>query len=149
MQLNDLNKKNIYKVPERYFDDLPGKIQRRIEAEKAQPETGINVALWMRFLAPAVAAMLIAVIWIGSQKPVETGTADDYLTLLNEVSSENLVDYLELEGISSEEIMENVDFQHLEGSFEVSDGDYLEYLIEEDISNETIDAILDQYDLGV
>jgi len=34
-QLNDLKKENILKVPEGYFDDLPMRIQSRIEQPKS------------------------------------------------------------------------------------------------------------------
>ena len=143
MKLDDLHKKNIYKVPDEYFDDLPGRIQKRIHAETDHQK--LIVFSWpvlFRYVMPVAAVVLILLFVV---RPIsDTSETISYEQLLNEVPSDEMISFLELEGITSDEILESFDIGNWESGME---GSYLE--IEGTIDDTLYDAILDEYDLDI
>jgi|GEM_PF-6563970 len=85
-KLEDIPKKNeVFEVPERYFDVLPDRIQKRIAAQ--QPESRHAWTLALRFALPTVAAIVIVWFWL---KPAQA----DASTILASVDTEQLIAYI-------------------------------------------------------
>ena len=147
MKLDDLNNnKNIYKVPDGYFDELPGRIQKRIELEKARSGSfSWSFPSVMKIAAPALAVVLLIVAVI-IQKPNDVETTESYTELLDQVDVNEMVAYLELTDITSEEILEEIDVETLDDNFGDLDN---EILIEENIDDATIDALIDKYEIDL
>ena len=102
--LENIPKKNVFEVPEGYFDSLPGIIQTRIAAEKPY-SMRYRVVCSLKYALPALAIVLIAFFFWS--KPVGQSTED----LLASVDSSSLVAYLEDSDISSDDLLESIPLQ--------------------------------------
>ncbi len=147
MKLDDIHKKNIYKVPDEYFDDLPGRIQKRISEKNTPRESfSFNWSLTTKIALP-VAAM-IAIILLVVLNPRENNSTNlSYEAMLENVSSESMISFLELEDITSDDIIHSIDVQQLDENFQDLEQSYIE--IEEQIDDELLDAIINEYDLDI
>lgn len=102
-KLEDIPKKQIFTVPDRYFEELPSKIQDRITAKHQTP------GFFERFkvsytIALAALAILVILIWIPGQKKV---TAEE---MLASISTEELIAYLNDIDISDDELFDAIEF---------------------------------------
>jgi len=110
MKLEDINKKNIYSVPDKYFDQLPKRIQSRVNEEKPVNWLSLNWSLSYKLALP-VAAVLLMVFYFGNfnnQSKVDAGA------LLAEVSTEDIIAYLDYTDITTDEIVEVIDINEIE-----------------------------------
>lgn len=103
--LENIPKKNVFEVPEGYFDSLPGIIQARVAQEKKEPFWVFPVHYSVKYAVPALAIVLIA-FFIWSKPSIQS--ADD---LLASVDSASLVAYLEDSDISSDDLLESIPLQ--------------------------------------
>ena len=128
-KMSELDKKNIYKVPEGYFDELPNKIQSRIQAEKKSSRQ-----IWMntsvRYAAAAAIVLLIA--WWGIFNP-STPEITDPDQLLSEIPTAQLVAYIESTDMTADEILDEVylDEQSFDEIFE-TEQEFLEDIYTEE-----------------
>ncbi|MEN7550251.1 hypothetical protein AAG747_20195 [Rapidithrix thailandica] len=122
MKIEDFDKKNIFKVPDDYFDKLPYKIQQRITTPSPQK------AFWqlplLKLTLPAFA--LFACIYIGishfylNDQPSNSHTVEtQWEELLSGLKQEEIQAYLLLNEVSEEEILEtykqhNLSLEHSE-----------------------------------
>ena len=86
-RIDDMDKKIDFKVPDGYFENLPLKIQQRIEIEKKEAKT-FTLPTWSYALAAS--ALLIMAFVILFQNPSPSAEK-----LLAEVSEEALIAYLD------------------------------------------------------
>ena len=64
MKLEDIKKKNIYSVPDKYFDQLPTRIQSRVNEKKPVSGLYLNWSLVYKVGAPALAMVFdIILFW--------------------------------------------------------------------------------------
>lgn len=108
IDFKDIPKKDIYQVPEGYFDSLPDKIYQRIsesEERKTVPKGG-EVNWKMISYAAAACITLLAVAFIIFQNGAASTSPED---LLAEVSSADLLAYLEYSEVDAYEIIESAD----------------------------------------
>ena len=107
--LDSLPKVNIHKVPDRYFDELPGIIQSRVAEPPSTAESystlGMGWRLAMAFAAFALIAVFAVLFQNGSY---ESSSASD---LLADVPVEALIDYLETTDITAEEIIAELNME--------------------------------------
>jgi hypothetical protein len=102
-KLEDIPKKNIFEVPDGYFDQLALKIQARTEV--LTPAKTINKwGLALRYALPAV-LVLVALIFIFRPKSIQ-----DTEQLLTSIPTEHLVAYLDESDISEQELLEIIKF---------------------------------------
>lgn len=133
-RLDDIDKKNKFEVPEGYFEDLPMKIQQRIEQEKKSPQT-IQLPVWSMALAASI-LLILSFVFIFNENEQ---SAEE---LLAEISQEELiayVDYFDLDvyDIASAfpEDAELIEFEEME----MLDG--------LDMEDSSLDEILNEYNL--
>jgi hypothetical protein len=107
-KLEDLDKKNIYSVPDGYFESLPDRIQSRIKAEKESKNT---IPLYRSIGYAAAAAIVLLIAYIGIFRTSFSNQEDHYEALLDEVSTEQLVAYMEV--YSEESYYEQVQLETL------------------------------------
>jgi hypothetical protein len=70
-KLDDIPKKNIFKVPEGYFEQLPTVIQSRIAKEGSRsPLSGIP-GLWLKYALPVIVLAIVATLWLRPSPTVE------------------------------------------------------------------------------
>lgn len=109
IKLEDIPKKNVFEVPEGYFDRLPGIIQARTAVVKRNP--------WIYYLRYSVKyALPVIVIGVVSffylAKP-EVQTAEE---LLSSVDTPNLIAYLEDSDVSSDDLLDSIPLNHDEAA---------------------------------
>jgi hypothetical protein len=131
-KLEDIDKKQIFEVPEGYFDKLPLRIQERV----SKPQSSFS---WMRsasfrFAVPVLAVLAVAFIWFN---PLSKTTIEEELESINETE---LLAFIQDSEFNSEE---------LEAAFllDEEDVDALEenVLGTFDSSEELIDNLLEDY----
>ena len=132
-KLDDIPKKNVFKVPDGYFEKLPGIIQSRVTKEPAEN----NFIFWSRSFRLTASAALVLVVaglfWLnhdGNQSSTEN--------LLATVETSELISYLNEYEISTDELLEDFSFDSedvssIEASayrFEIGDTD-IEQLLDD------------------
>ncbi len=115
-KLEDIPKKNIYTVPEGYFDHLPGIIQSRIAAEKGSVARPLYLQLALRYALPVL--VLATILFFVFRNNSLKGNPDE---LLASVSAHELASYLIESGFTTEELMENIAWSDLD--IDLSDAD--------------------------
>lgn len=103
-KLEDIPKNHPFKVPEDYFDRLPAKIQSRITEESGVKETTPYFRYALQYALPVI---LIAIATVFYLRPTVQQDAD---SLLATVSTDELVAYLEQSEMTTDELLETMDF---------------------------------------
>lgn len=135
-KLDEIPKKNIYTVPEGYFDELPGIIQSRVSA-KSKAGTRPYFSFALRYALPAVVLILGAIFWINNRPDVLPQSAEEILATID---TESLVTYLEESEITTDDLLETVDFTQ-------SDVTEIENSIYDfNLQDEDLDDLLNAYD---
>jgi len=116
MKLDEINKKNVFKVPDRYFSELPGRIQGRIpsSATSSNPYFSWRLALG---IVPALAILLIT-LYLGFLHEPRT---QDPAKILAMVSTDDVIAYLELSDITTDEIIEGFGDETLDLDIDLED----------------------------
>jgi len=134
-KLEDIPKKNIFEVPEGYFEKLPGIIQSRVAKPVPTPWYWTPA---IKFALPVVALIAVGIFWFTSQ------SGETIEQQLAGIQTEQLIAYLDDGDLQIEELAETVtwsdtDLIELEekvfSSFDIT-GDELDILLDE-LSNET------------
>lgn len=89
-KLEDISKENMFRVPEGYFERLPGVIQARI----AKPAPSIWFIPVFKFAVPAMAFIIALSFWLNS------GSSNSIEDQLNEIQTEQLLAYLDNNEVS-------------------------------------------------
>lgn len=101
-KLEDIPKNHPFKVPEGYFDKLPGIIQARVAEQSEVKEAKPYFRLALQYALPVVVLAIVAVIYFVPKN------GQDVDTMLASVSTEELVAYLEDSEITTEELLEEM-----------------------------------------
>ena len=134
--LENIPKKNIFEVPEGYFDKLPGVIQTRVTERDTSPAWRGTWSWSVRYALPILVLAGIGIFWYqtGSDTPVDVDEE------LGKIQPSQLGMYLEDHDLTTEDLVETVtwstrDLNDLEKSV------YSTY----DVSHKEIERILDEY----
>jgi hypothetical protein len=102
IDLEDLERKDIFTPPEGYFDKLPNRIQARIGLQEQKDDRPVYklVPKKLYYIAASVAVFLIATILM-LRTPQETTSVQNILV---EMSTEDMIEYLEMSDVSVTEI---------------------------------------------
>ena len=138
MKLEDIKKKNIYSVPDKYFDQLPARIQSRVNEKKPVLGLSLNWSLAFKVAAPALTLVLILFYFGISTTDNSTLSSDE---MLAQVSTDDLIAYLETTDITIDEIIEELDLSNIELDF-YEEGPIMQNM---DMNDEEIEALLDEY----
>lgn len=131
-RLKDIEKKDIFKVPDGYFESLPSIIQSRVTGKKS----GWNpvFVLGLKYALP-VLALSIGLFWFVGSDPEASPEQ-----LIASVSSEDIADYLNSMEMSPEDFLESLDYSQIntdsldlyESDILVEDADLTDILLELD-----------------
>lgn len=135
-RLEDIPKKQAFKVPDGYFDELPMRIQARIAAESPKPIYLTIGKLTMRYALPILFVGIISVALWDNFSSKNT----DPIAALDSVPNEQLLAYLEADEISLEEIIENASF-----TTETVDALHQPY---QEVTDAELTEIADDYDFN-
>jgi hypothetical protein len=103
--LEDIPKKTIFEVPEGYFEKLPGVIQSRIAEQNPVRERISYFAFSLRYALPAIVLIAASIFVYESYYNAQPTDAE---SILASVDSQDLVDYLDEDEVSIEDILEDV-----------------------------------------
>jgi len=98
-KLEDIPKNHPFKVPEGYFDRLPGIIQSRVAEKSTVKESKPYFRYALQYALPVLILAVVAVIYLEPPAP------EDVDTMLASVSTEQLATYLEESEITTEELL--------------------------------------------
>ena len=134
IELDKLHKKQLYSVPDGYFDELPGIIQNRITAIPVREQT--SSLAWtpaVKFALPVLALVMMILYFAiridRQQFDVEARIA--------EIPTEELINYLAESDISTDELLSLIDIEELDvdgmidEEAELFSDDELDYILEE------------------
>jgi hypothetical protein len=134
--LEDIPKKEIFTVPDGYFDSLPLKIQARISGEKTEAHPGFFVRYRLQYALPVIALLSIGIYWFAAQ----SGNGDPE-TILASVQTEELVAYLNDSELTTDDLLEDVEFNE-EDAQEIESEVY-----ELNFDTEDLDEVLGDFDI--
>lgn len=137
INLEDINKKNPYQVPDNYFESLTSEIQEKV-ALKKQSRFSFDFSIKLA-LAPAFMLVLLAGFWFYS---IEDKTTPNSEALLSGVSSSEMLDYLDEEELSINELISLT--SNPSGLID-ENPTYLKGL---DLEKENIDELINSFDLN-
>ena len=103
-KLEDIPKKEIFKVPEGYFEGLPSRIQARIETGPVK-EPSFVFRYKLQYALPVVALLAVGIYWFGAASQPQ-----DVESLLASVQTEDLVAYLNESDITTDDLIEGGEF---------------------------------------
>ena len=132
-KLDDIDRKKVFKAPDGYFENLPLKIQKRVEEER---NTSVRYAVPKWSLALAASLALIITFFFISQNNRPSPEE-----MLAEVSQDELVAYLDHLDLDEYEIATafDEDVEIFDEETNVLDGI--------DLEDQSIDDVLQEYDL--
>lgn len=110
INLDSLEKKQVFEVSSGYFDDLPSRIQNRVIATEHRSSPGFILSRSLKFALPVI-ALIIMSIYFGIRFE---NSRLDVQALIDEVSTEQLVAYLNDSDLSTDEILALIDIDELD-----------------------------------
>ena len=139
-KLDDIEKKLNMKVPEGYFEELPMRIQKRIEMEQSS-STSFKIPSWSLAMAASIVVIIgFIFFWDGNNTSVEE--------LLAEIPEEELMAYVEELNLDAydlatafPETTEELEFEDIEmmDELEVDDLSIDDILLEYNIEEEKLE----------
>ncbi|MBA4055435.1 MAG: hypothetical protein C0490_12035 [Marivirga sp.] len=132
-KLEDIPKKQVFDVPEGYFEKLPGIIQARVASGAREKYTRPVFSYALRYALPLVAVFALVIFWFNREVKVTSAES-----ILASIETADLVAYLDDADLSTDELLEDVildsnDVDEIEGAvygFEQTDKD-IEDLLDE------------------
>ncbi|MEO5976572.1 MAG: hypothetical protein ABIS36_12440 [Chryseolinea sp.] len=133
-KLEDIPKKDIFNVPEGYFENLPGIIQSRVtKSSRGQTSPVFGFALKYGLAAVVIAAA--SFFWM--QRPGEFESTE---ALLSGIDTQDLVAYINDQDMSTDELLDDVSL-HQEDADRIEDR-----VFNSGLEDETSDTIFDEID---
>lgn len=131
-KLEDIPKKDVFKVPEGYFENLPSIIQARVTGQKKERAFLPSFSYALRYALPVVILGAIGYFWFN---PAQPKTAE---SILATIETEDLVAYLTETEMTTDELLESV-------QLDANDVDQIEdEIYGEQLTDEDLDEILDE-----
>jgi hypothetical protein len=135
-RLEDIPRKNIYQVPEGYFDQLPQVVQSRVVQAKDANIFSFQWNLAWRYAVPVLILASIGVFWLQSSRTVEDQ--------LQGIDVDQLAYFLEDADLAAEELTETV-------TWSADDIDALEESVYSTLetSGSELDDLIEEFDLNM
>lgn len=134
-KLEDIEKKNVFKVPDGYFEELPSMIQARVS--KPSKDTSPFFGFALRYALPAC-VLIIGLTWF-YQNQTAVSQSQNVEEMLASIDTNSLIDYVEETEISLDDVLE---------TYEITSEDMneIEIAAYPDIAEEDLDLMLKEYD---
>ena len=137
-KLDDIPKKNIFEVPEGYFERLPGIIQTRTSASSPSP---VGIPSWSRALRYAIPVVLLIGAGIFWYQNNSLSSRVNVQAELGTIQSDQLAAYLDDHELTTEDLVETVTWS----SDDLNDLENAVYSTL-DVTHHQLEEILDEYD---
>ena len=103
-KLEDIPKKQIFEVPEGYFEKLPGIIQSRVSQHHEKKAWWLVYSYGLRYALPAVIILVAVIFWF--KRPGTEASAEN---MLASIQTEDLITYLNDGDLTTDELLEDVE----------------------------------------
>jgi hypothetical protein len=133
-KLEDIPKKEIFNVPDGYFEKLPGIIQSRVITREKESKPVWSFAL--RYALPAVILLVIGIFWL---MPADKGINAEQV--LASIETEELVAYINDSDITTDELLANLQLND-EDANEIEGNVY-----QLNLDDENLNDILDEMEI--
>ena len=120
-KLEDIEKRNIYKVPDGYFEELPSIIQAKVTAQHKKKSTFWSVPA-VKYAIPVLMVIVMAGYYAFFKVEDQKLTASE---LLAQIETEALVEYLASSEITMDEIIENIEINEISLEFDQNETNLL------------------------
>jgi hypothetical protein len=130
-KLEDIPKKNIFEVPEGYFEKLPGIIQTRVA--KPVPAQGFRITS-LKYAIAIVAIIGVGIFWFSNQ------SEKSFDEQLAGIQTEQLIAYLSDADLQIDDLAESVDWNEIDLE-ELEDKVYSTF----EITGNELDMLLDEF----
>jgi hypothetical protein len=137
-KLDDIPKKQIFEVPDGYFDSLPTRIQARITERKSAHGFSLSAFTW-KYAIPVVMLTAVGIFLFTKTNNAITSDAD---TLLANVETADLIIYLEESDLSTDDMLAEIYFDNDDAT------DIEEAVYETHFDGATEDELLEELDLN-
>ena len=132
IDLNKLDRNQPFKAPDRYFEELPSVIQSKaIESNRKAETWKLPIIKWAAVPAIIVAVLIFLILPKNENKNAEQ--------ILSEVSTEELVAYLESSEMSTAELLDLINEPN--SLFDETD------ILSEDLTDDDFNQLIDIYDV--
>jgi hypothetical protein len=111
-KLDDIPKKHPFNVPDDYFDQLPGRILARVQGQGSQAAPAM--VGFMRYALAMLVVAAVAFVWLWSG-PGKAGNESPE-AILSSLETSDLVAYLNEGDITTEELLDDVQFSNDDAS---------------------------------
>ncbi|MCF6359432.1 MAG: hypothetical protein L3J29_01570 [Cyclobacteriaceae bacterium] len=137
-KLENFSKKGSFSVPDGYFDKLPTIIQAKA-IESTKKAFVFNTGMALKFALPSVVLLMLVGYFGYKYQNGTTNTDANIELMLADISTEEMVQYLDQTDLSSEDLLELVSFE----------GEQIDdFAIElENISEEELEFLIDDFNL--
>ncbi len=102
-KFEEIPKKQVFNVPEGYFDTLPGIIQARVATQDKRILIRPVFSFVLRYALPVLVFFALGIFWLVRQG--ETATAE---SILATIETEDLVAYLNNADLTTDELLDHV-----------------------------------------
>lgn len=104
-KLEDIPKKQVFEVPDGYFEKLSSTIQSRVAEKESRRASIFSFPAAVRYALPAIILIAVGVLWFNTP-----ATQNDTESMLASINTEDLVAYLNDSEISTEELVNAAEF---------------------------------------
>ena len=137
IKLDQIKKADPFHAPEGYFNELPAEIEARISKE-AHGLRGKSLSLYETLGYAAAAAVAVVLTFTQIQSPEKASSQQ----LLSKIPDEELISYLEFEGIADADLVD------VQGSWQVEDESQIPEMLPE-IDDETLNYLYQEYGISI
>jgi hypothetical protein len=103
-KLEDIPKKEVFKVPDGYFEKLPAIIQSRVTEHRAEKSWWLTHRFSLRLAMPILIVLAGVIFWLNRAQ-----TELNAENILASVQTEDLIAYLSEADLTTEELIENIE----------------------------------------
>jgi hypothetical protein len=133
-KLEDIPKKNIYKVPDGYFEQLPGVIQSRVTKGETSEKPFFLYSF--RYASLIMLIVVAALVWFWKNQRTPDLNAEQMLAAID---TPTLIAYLEETDLTTDELLESVPLSQEEVN--AIENDVYDIALDEN----DLDALIDEY----
>jgi hypothetical protein len=137
-KLENIPKKNIYQVPDGYFDKLPGIIQARVTSEHSKKEFVFSWISTLKYALPALLIGVAGLFWY-NQTSNQPQDAD---SILATIETEALVAYINTSDISTDELLDAF-------SLDAEEVANIENEVYGTLYDEELEVLMDEFDIDL
>lgn len=110
-KLEDIPKKQVFEVPDGYFEKLPGIIQSRVAKPGEEQSWWSAYRYSFRFAVPAIVLLVAGIFWYNYSPEDQSAES-----ILASVQTEDLVAYLGETDLTTEELLDDVELNDEDAS---------------------------------